>query len=139
MAGVYKPFSLTAAREETKEESTAAVLEQPIPVRQQAAVRDSPPLYRNKCPWSSSGFLDHCWGAHSVPRLIWVCQSAPTSLLLKLGDVRTLLGSVSLVNPRSDGCGLQRTKHRDIAVSQATLEKSLFSVLVYGGGGAFVF
>ena len=82
VAGVYKWFSLTAAREEAKEEAAAGVLEQAIPVRQQAAVRAPLPLSRNTLLVMYRVSLDHCQEAHFAPQLIWVCQSAPTSLLL---------------------------------------------------------
>lgn len=98
MAGIYKRFSLTAAQEEAKE-SAATVLEQAIPVRQQAAVRVPSPFPETDAPGYVQSFPGPLSGAPSIPHLIWVCQHPP----LFSSNVRILLGFVSLANPRSTG------------------------------------
>lgn len=98
MAGVYKRFSLTAAREEAKE-SAAAVLEQAIPVRQQAAVRAPFPFPEADAPGYVQSFPRPLSGASLYTPADLGLQHPP----LFPSNVRILLASVSLVNPRSTG------------------------------------
>lgn len=81
MAGIYKRFSLTAAQEEAKE-SAAAVLEQAIPVRQQAAVRAPSPFPETDAPAYIQSFPGPLSGG-SLYTPADLGLSAPTSFFLK--------------------------------------------------------